>query len=172
MTDRLSPDRWAETWPDLAGRLSTLDGVERHTLAIRVYYEDTDAGGIAYHGSYVRWCERGRSDYLRLLGTDARRMISGDAGLEPAGFIVRKMTFDFFKPARMDDVLEIETCVLEIGGASLKLRQVISRDRVRVAEADVVLVLISTSGRPLRIDDLMRERFQRSTPIIAPQPSN
>ncbi len=143
-------------WPDLSGRLSVRDGVQVHTLPVRVYFEDTDAGGIAYHGSYVRWCERGRSDFLRLLGTDARRLIDGSDDLEPAGFIVRRMTFDFFKPARMDDVLEITTRVLDLGGASVKLSQVITRIAVTVCEAEVVLVLVATSGKPLRINDAMR----------------
>ncbi|MBX9925035.1 MAG: YbgC/FadM family acyl-CoA thioesterase [Hyphomicrobiaceae bacterium] len=143
-------------WPDLSGRLSIRAGHQVHTLPVRVYFEDTDAGGIAYHGSYVRWCERGRSDFLRLLGTDARRLIDGSDDMEPAGFIVRRMTFDFFKPARMDDVLEINTTVLELGGASVKLSQVITRTAVTVCEAEVVLVLVATSGKPLRINDAMR----------------
>lgn len=150
-------------WPDLAGRLSDDGTSQVHKLPIRVYFEDTDAGGIAYHGSFVRWCERGRSDYLRLLGTDARRLIDGSDDLEPAGFIVRRMTFDFLRPARMDDVLEIATSILELGGASVKLLQVITRDGVKVAEADVVLVLVATSGKPLRINDAMRVMFARRT---------
>ena len=55
-------------------------------LPVRIYFEDTDAGGIAYHASFVRWCERGRTDFLRLLGTDARRLIDGSESLEPAAF--------------------------------------------------------------------------------------
>lgn len=149
-------DSQSAGWPDLAGRLSVRGGRQVHTLAVRVYFEDTDAGAIAYHGSYVRWCERGRSDFLRLLGTDARRLINGSDDLEPAGFIVRRMTFDFYKPARMDDVLEINTSVLELGGASAKLAQVITRQGITICEAEVVLVLVATSGKPLRISDAMR----------------
>jgi acyl-CoA thioester hydrolase len=158
----------AQAWPDLAGRLSIANGQQRHTLAVRVYFEDTDAGGIAYHGSYVRWCERGRSDYLRLLGTDARRLIDGSDSLEPAGFIVRRMTFDFLRPARMDDVLEITTTILEIGGASVKLAQVITSEGRTVCEAEVVLVLVSVTGRPLRIDDAMRALLAPGS-LIAPE---
>ena len=66
-------------WPDLAGRIVDDEAARHHVLPIRVYFEDTDAGGIAYHASYVRWCERGRTDFLRLLGTDARRLIDGSA---------------------------------------------------------------------------------------------
>ncbi|MBS0270667.1 MAG: acyl-CoA thioesterase, partial [Proteobacteria bacterium] len=62
-------------WPDLAGRIVQDAEGQRHILPIRVYFEDTDAGGVVYHASYVRFAERGRTDFLRLLGTDARRMI-------------------------------------------------------------------------------------------------
>ncbi len=64
-----------QSWPDLAGRLVDDDTGRWHVLPVRVYFEDTDAGGIAYHASYIRWCERGRTDFLRLLGTDSRRLI-------------------------------------------------------------------------------------------------
>jgi len=150
-------------WPDLAGRLAIRNDRQVHMLPVRVYFEDTDAGGIAYHGSFVRWCERGRSDFLRLLGTDARRLIDGSDDLEPAGFIVRRMTFDFFKPARMDDVLEINTTILELGGASVKLSQIITRDGQPVCEADVVLVLVAASGKPMRIGDAMRSLFRQGS---------
>ncbi|MFV0368397.1 MAG: acyl-CoA thioesterase, partial [Hyphomicrobiaceae bacterium] len=76
----------ADRWPDLAGRLENDENGQVHVLPVRVYFEDTDAGGVAYHASYIRWCERGRSDLLRLLGTDARRMIDGSDSLEPAAF--------------------------------------------------------------------------------------
>ena len=77
-------------------------------LPVRVYFEDTDFSGLVYHASYVRWCERGRSDFLRLLGGDHRRLIDGTGGAEPAAFVVRRMTFDFLKPARIDELLEVD----------------------------------------------------------------
>ncbi len=146
-----------KTWPDLAGRLGMYEGEQRHTLPVRVYFEDTDAGGVAYHASFVRWCERGRTDFLRLLGTDARRLIDGSESLEPAAFVVRKMTFDFARPARMDDVLEVVTRVKEMGGASVTLNQTILRDGTRICEADVTVVLVSVSGKPLRLSEVMRK---------------
>ena len=97
-----SPD----AWPDLAGRVvSDADG-RRHVLPIRVYFEDTDFSGLVYHGSYVRWCERGRSDFLRLMGNDHQALIAGGAGREPAAFVVRRMHLEYLKPARIDEVLE------------------------------------------------------------------
>ncbi len=149
----------AERWPDLAGRLSQDDEGQFHTLPVRVYFEDTDAGGVAYHASYIRWCERGRSDFLRLLGTDARRMIDGSDIHEPAAFVVRRMNCDFKQPARMDDVLEVVTRVKELGGASVTLNQVVMLDGCEIFEVDVTVVLVAVSGKPLRLTETLRKAF-------------
>ena len=146
-------------WPDLAGRLIDDENGRCHVLPVRVYFEDTDAGGITYHASYIRWCERGRTDFLRLLGTDSRRMIDGAASFEPAAFVVRRMTCDFLRPSRMDDVLEIETRVKDVGGASATLLQSVTCDGRRVFEVEVVVVLVAISGKPLRIPVSVREAF-------------
>ena len=146
-------------WPDLAGRLVTLTEGQQHLLPVRVYFEDTDAGGVAYHASFVRWCERGRTDFLRLIGTDARRLIDGSDSMEPAAFVVRRMTFDFARPARMDDALEVVTAVKELGGASVALNQQVVRAGVRICEADVTVVLVAMSGKPLRLTAAIREQM-------------
>jgi len=150
-------------WPDLAGRILNDDGATRHVLPVRVYFEDTDAGGVVYHASFVRFAERGRTDFLRLLGTDARRMIDGSDSREPAAFVVRRMSFDFARPARMDDLLEVETRVKELGAASVTLIQTISRDGARLVEAEVTVVLVSISGKPLRLSDAVRGAFLAHT---------
>lgn len=161
MTAEHTPE---QTWPDLAGRLVEDAAERRHRLPVRVYFEDTDFSGLVYHGSYVRWCERGRSDFLRLLGGDHRRLIDGKGGTEPAAFVVRRMVFDFLKPARIDEVLEVETRVKAVGAASLTLVQTVSRDGVSLAEAEVTVVLISVSGKPLRISNALREAFAKAAP--------
>jgi acyl-CoA thioester hydrolase len=144
-------------WPDIAGRLVVDgDGVRRHVLPIRVYFEDTDFSGLVYHASYVRWCERGRSDYLRLIGNEHRTLIEGDAGAEPAAFVVRRMRLEYLKPARIDEVLEIETRLLEAKGATLNLAQRVVRDGAVLFEAEVLVVLVSVSGKPLRISQRIR----------------
>lgn len=148
-----------EAWPDLAGRIVDDESGRRHELPVRVYFEDTDAGGIAYHASYIRWCERGRTDFLRLLGTDARRLIDGSASLEPAAFVVRRMICDFLRPARMDDVLIVETRVKELGGASVTLLQTVLDEGKRVFEAEVTVVLVAVSGKPLRLSQAIRSAF-------------
>ena len=146
-------------WPDLAGRLADDETGRRHILPVRVYFEDTDAGGIAYHASFIRWCERGRTDLLRLLGTDARRLVDGSASHEPAAFVVRRMTCDFLRPARMDDVLIVETRVKELGGASVTLLQAITSGGRRVFEAEVTVVLVAVSGKPVRLSSAVRSAF-------------
>lgn len=144
-------------WPDLAGRLVTdADGARRHILPVRVYFEDTDFSGLVYHASYVRWCERGRSDYLRLIGNEHRALIEGNGGGEPAAFVVRRMQLEYLKPARIDDILEIETRVTEARGAALSLAQRVMRDRTTLFEADVLVVLVSVTGKPQRISQRLR----------------
>src|SRR5271170_182848 len=101
--------------PHLDGEI--LNG--RHAMAVRVYYEDTDFTGIVYHASYLRFMERGRTNYLRLIGADHRALFEQTEKEAPGfAFVVRSMNIDFFKPARMDDVLEIVTEPEEVKGAS------------------------------------------------------
>ncbi|MFA5948714.1 MAG: YbgC/FadM family acyl-CoA thioesterase [Hyphomicrobium sp.] len=157
-----------QDWPDLSGRIVEDEAGRRHVLPVRVYFEDTDAGGITYHATYIRWCERGRTDFLRLLGTDSRRLIDGSASLEPAAFVVRRMLCDFIRPSRMDDILEVETRVKELGGASVTLGQTVSLAGRRVFEADVTVVLVAVSGKPLRLSQAIRSAFDgKGAPLLS-----
>jgi acyl-CoA thioester hydrolase len=138
---------------------SALDGVirdGRHLQLIRVYYEDTDFSGIVYHASYLRFMERGRTNYLRLLGADQRALFE-EAEREAPGFafVVRQMTIDFRKPARMDDVLEIVTAPLEVKGASVVLHQRVDRDGETLVEATVQVAFVS-GGRARPIPKALR----------------
>ena len=152
--------RMGETrWPDLAGRLVEDGAGRRHLLPIRVYFEDTDFSGLVYHASYLRWCERGRSDFLRLLGNDHRALISGFEGREPAAFVVRRISLEFLKPAHIDEVLEVETRVKEVGAAHLILLQAIRRDDTSLLEAEVTVVLVTVSGKPQRLNRALRAAF-------------
>lgn len=148
------------TWPDLAGRLVEAGGTRGHVLPIRVYFEDTDFSGLVYHGSYVRWCERGRSDFLRLVGNDHHALFQGGEGREPSAFVVRRMQLEFLRPARIDEVLEVTTRVKETTAATLVLDQRISRDGTDIFTAEVMVVLISASGRPLRLSAALRKALQ------------
>src|SRR5499433_3710582 len=101
----------------------------RHRMAVRVYYEDTDFSGLVYHASYLRFMERGRTNYLRLLGADQRALFEETEQEAPGfAFVVRAMQIEFLKPARMDDVLEVVTAPQEVRGASVTLHQHVLRD--------------------------------------------
>ena len=150
-----------ERWPDLSGRIVEDESGRRHVLPVRVYFEDTDFSGLVYHTSYLRWCERGRSDFLRLLGNDHRGLIVGSDGREPAAFVVRRMALEYLKPARIDDVLEIETRVKEVGAATLVLEQRVTRAGAPLFEAEVTVVLVAVSGKPMRLSSAIREALSR-----------
>ena len=143
-------------WPDLAGRIEG----ETHVLPIRVYYEDTDFAGHVYHANYLKFCERGRSDFIRLLGIEHQGLANPAQG-EPAVFVVRRVEIDYLKPGRLDDVLEVVTSCAEIGNASLKLAQDVRRDGTLIARALVSVVLVSRSGKPQRLGALVRDALQR-----------
>jgi acyl-CoA thioester hydrolase len=147
-------------WPDLAGRIVLDSNGRRHLLPIRVYFEDTDFSGLVYHGSYVRWCERGRSDFLRLLGNDHRTLMGGAARREPSAFVVRRMGLEFLKPAHIDEILQVTTRVKATTAATLTLDQRICRDGVDLFTAEVMVVLVSISGKPLRLSTALRAALQ------------
>ncbi len=141
-------------------RIDALDGelrAGRHVQPVRVYYEDTDFSGVVYHASYLRFMERGRTNYLRLIGADHRALFEQTAMEAPGfAFVVRSMAIEFLKPARMDDVLEVMTRPIEVKGASVLLKQQVTRGDDLVVEADVRVAFVS-GGRarpipkPLRI---------------------
>jgi len=129
----------------------------RHLLRVRVYYEDTDFTGIVYHANYLRYMERGRTNYLRLIGADHRALFEATEKEAPGfAFVVRSMNIEFLKPARMDDILEIVTESEEVKGASTTVRQRVMRSDELLVEAHVRVAFIS-GGRarpipkPLRI---------------------
>src|SRR5690242_9733864 len=144
----------------MTNKINSLDGEIRdglHTQPVRVYYEDTDFSGIVYHASYLRFMERGRTNYLRLIGADHRALFEqAEAEAPKFSFVVRHMDIDFKKPAHMDDVLTIVTRPEEVKGASVMLNQRVMRGDDLLVEAHVQVAFVS-GGRarpipkPLRI---------------------
>ncbi len=126
-----------------------------HHLSCRVYYEDTDAGGIVYHANYLKFAERGRTEYLRAVGYDHHK-VSADFGLL---LVVKHIEIDYRAPARLDDVLEVATEVLEIGNTSMVMRQSISRKKAVLAELKVVIVAITPAGKAMRWPPQLRQIF-------------
>ena len=132
----------------------------RHCQPVRVYYEDTDFSGVVYHASYLRFMERGRTNYLRLLGADHRALFEQAENEAPGfAFVVRRMVIDFRRPARMDDLLEIVTEPKEVAGASVTLAQRVMRGDEALVEAQVQVAFVS-GGRARPIPKPLRLAMQ------------
>jgi acyl-CoA thioester hydrolase len=138
-----------ERWPDISGRFEG----KVHILPIRVYYEDTDFSGAVYHANYLKFCERARSDCLRLLGIHHSEMHG------TASFVVRRMVCDFLKPALIDNLLEVETRFVEFAGARMELTQTVTRASEKLFEAQVTVALVDGQGRPKRLPPDMTKTF-------------
>ena len=126
-----------------------------HRLPIRVYYEDTDFTGLVYHGNYVRYFERGRSDALRLMGIGHAQLLDGD---QPMAFVVSKLALTFLKPARIDEELVVRTWYDAIKGPRLLISQTISRGADDLCRAEAEVVCIYMDGRPRRPTAALRKK--------------
>ncbi len=133
-----------------------------HRLSIRIYYEDTDFSGVVYHANYLRFLERGRTEWLRSLGIDQAALFSGDA---PLAFAVTRMALDFRRPAVMDDLVDVATGLAEVGGASLVLSQRLLRGEQLLVEASVRVAAVSR-GRAVRLPPGLSARL-RGTPAAS-----
>jgi acyl-CoA thioester hydrolase len=132
----------------ISGRLTQAG----HELPQRVYFEDTDFSGRVYHARYLHFMERGRSDYLRLIGIHHHALAA-----EGRVFAVRHMAIDFLKPATIDDVLTVRTSTVKATGARVVLRQEVRRgDEVLVA-ATVTVALVGARGRPVKLPPAARD---------------
>ena len=147
----------AERWPELAGRIEG----KVHVLPVRVYYEDTDFSGLVYHANYLKFCERGRSDCLRLLGVHHHELQRQQAGA--LGFVVRRMVCDFISPARIDEVLEVESRFVALSGARMEIAQAVTRDGETLFQAVVTAALVDGQGRPRRFPEPVIAALSRLT---------
>ena len=165
---RISRKPAPEHWPQLGGEIRG----GRHVLPVRVYYEDTDFTGIVYHASFLRFMERGRTEYIRVIGAGHREWFEQAAGEAPGfGFVVRSMRIDYRKPAHMDDVLEILTEPEDVKGASVTVLQRVTREGEVLVEAHVRVAFVA-GGRarpipkPLRL--AMRADRERASDTAGP----
>jgi acyl-CoA thioester hydrolase len=126
-----------------AGRFEGRD----HILPVRVYYEDTDFTGLVYHANYVRYFERGRSDFLRLAGVGHADLLAGET---PLAFVITSMALQFLKAARIDDALIVRTTYDTLRGPRLTIRQTIERGGEVLCRAEVEAAVIDLTGRPRR----------------------
>jgi acyl-CoA thioester hydrolase len=138
----------------------------RHHLPVRIYYEDTDFTGLVYHANYLRYFERGRSDFLRLAGIRHNELLEG---AEPLGFAVNKITVEFLKPARIDDALTVKTGFDAMRGPRIFINQTLERAGEALVKADVQVCCISLTGRPRKPPALLLERLK---PFLEPSTSS
>jgi acyl-CoA thioester hydrolase len=131
-----------------------------HEHAVRVYYEDTDAGGIVYHANYLRFAERARTEWLRALGLDHPTLLARHG----CQLTVRRCRVEFRRPARLDDALTVRTRAVGLGGARLDLRQEIRRDGLEMVTLEVQLALIGTDLRPRRLPPELRRLIDAVAP--------
>lgn len=135
-------------------------GQHIHHHPVRIYYEDTDAGGIVYHANYLRFCERARSEMLRSAGCN-NAQLAAETGFM---FVVRHAELDYHLPALLDDALEVQSTITKIGGASAVIKQDIYREETLLVNVQIVLVCIDiATKRPVKIPDSMREILGRFT---------
>ena len=133
----------------------------RHSF--RIYYEDTDAGGIVYHANYLRFAERSRSDTMRELGFECS-MLASERSLLP---VVRKMEIDFLMSAKLDDHLTVITEISEIRGSSFWMQQTMEIEGGICAVARVLLVCVDKStGRPIKIPQDLRAAFEENRMMV------
>jgi acyl-CoA thioester hydrolase len=124
---------------------------------VRVYYEDTDLSGLVYHANYLRFMERGRSEFLRVTGAGHKGLLGAE---EPLAWAVYRMEIDFRRPARIEDALTVTTSVAEVSPARVKLMQSVLRAREILVNARVEVCIIALDGRPRRMPDAIREKLK------------
>jgi acyl-CoA thioester hydrolase len=142
--------------------LGSFDG-KTHVLPISVYYEDTDLSGVVYHANYLRYMERGRTEFFRLAG------ISKMAGLEddePTAWAIRRVEVDYHRPARLDDLIEVRTSLTALSGARMKAVQNIVCGDVLLATGRIEACITTLTGKARR---LPRNVAETLAPFVAPR---
>jgi acyl-CoA thioester hydrolase len=130
----------------------------KHSNNIRVYYEDTDAGGLVYHANYLKFAERARTEMLREVKIE-QLILKNDYNIQ---FIVKNLYIDFFKPAQLDDLLTIKSVILKVSLAKVIMEQLIYKKMILLAKIDVTLGSINTEGKPSRLPKIVLERLNNN----------
>jgi acyl-CoA thioester hydrolase len=140
-------------------RLSPAPGNGTFTIPARVYYEDTDAAGVVYYANYLRFCERARTEWLRSLGFEQRDMLNAHG----IAFVVRSVQADYLAPARLDNLLNIVTSILDIGRASITFAQSVLREQELLFDSRISVACVDTArGRPVAIPAVIRTLLPES----------
>jgi acyl-CoA thioester hydrolase len=147
--------------PPLASACGEIVG-GRHRLAVRIYFEDTDLSGLVYHANYLRYMERGRSDLLACLGIDQRAALEAGEGV----YAVADLSIRYRVPARLGDLLMVETRCLAVGGASVTMGQRVLRAGTVLTDATVRAGFLTPDGRPRRQPAAWVERYRALLPEV------
>ncbi|MDF1875778.1 YbgC/FadM family acyl-CoA thioesterase [Sulfurimonas sp. SAG-AH-194-I05] len=118
-------------------------------MKIRVYYEDTDTGGVVYHSNYLNFCERSRSEAFFNIGMTPE--------LESGHFVARKLTADYFSVAKLGDILEVKNSMVAMKSASFTLKQEIYKNEKKIFSLQITLAYITFKGKPQRLDPQIKE---------------
>lgn len=129
-----------------------------HNFQIRVYYEDTDAGGIVYYANYLKFCERGRTECLRSWGFENKSLMDNEGVL----FVVHHLEADYVRPARLDDLLTVETSVADVRSAGFTMKQEVRRSGDVIFNMAVGLACVGREGRPVRLPQGLKEVLEKN----------
>jgi acyl-CoA thioester hydrolase len=138
--------------PDAAGEFRG----KTHILPVRIYYEDTDLSGVVYHANYLRFMERGRSEYFRCAGITRLARLEDP---EPTAWTLRKALLEYHRPARLDDLVEVHTRCTGLTGARMTASQSIHRNGTLLVQGEVEACIITLSGKPRRIPEDVRAKL-------------
>lgn len=125
----------------------------KHHLPIRVYYEDTDAGGIVFYANYLKFAERGRTEFLRRVGYEHRDLKEKEGVL----FVVRRLEVEYHRFSELDDLLTVVTEAADVKNSSFAMKQSILRDNLLLCDMTVTMVCINSSGRPVRVPEHLKK---------------
>jgi len=129
-----------------------------HDFPVRVYYDDTDAGGVVYHANYLKFTERARTESLRAMGFENSK-IRDEHGVI---IVVKSLEAEYLSPSKLDDLLTIQTRILSIKNTSFVMEQKAIRDNICIFSMNVILVFVNKDGRPTKIPDAVKAAFQQS----------
>lgn len=127
-----------------------------HDSLFRVYYEDTDAGGVVYYANYLKFAERARTELLRTLGFENTSLRDRDGAL----IVVRRVVADYLRPARLDDLLAVRTRIAALGGASVTMEQTLSCHNSVACSLEVLLVCVGEDLRPMKFPARVKQAFE------------
>jgi acyl-CoA thioester hydrolase len=138
--------------------LGTFDG-RTHVLPVSIYYEDTDLSGVVYHANYLRYMERGRTEFFRMAGISRARLEDD----EPTAWTLRRVAVEYFRPARLDDQISVHSVLTEVSGARIKVLQRIRHGDTLLVEGRIEACITTLTGKPRRLPKLV---FETLAPFV------